>query len=45
MYQAIGDKWLVKNGLEAGERVIVEGLQKIRVGEPAQVTPADVAAR
>jgi membrane fusion protein (multidrug efflux system) len=45
MYQAIGDKWLVKNGLEAGERVIVEGLQKIRAGEPAQVTPADVAAR
>jgi membrane fusion protein (multidrug efflux system) len=45
MYQAIGDKWLVKSGLEAGERVIVEGLQKIRPGEPVQVTPADVALR
>lgn len=43
--QSIGDKWLVKSGLEAGDRVIVEGLQKVRPGEPAQVTPTDVAAQ
>ena len=36
--QAIGDKWLVRSGLAAGDRVIVEGLQKVRPGAPAQVT-------
>jgi membrane fusion protein (multidrug efflux system) len=29
---AIGDKWVVNKGLEGGERVIVEGLQKVRPG-------------
>ncbi|KKI44494.1 efflux RND transporter periplasmic adaptor subunit [Hafnia alvei] len=28
--QAIGDKWLVTEGLHSGDRVIVSGLQKIR---------------
>jgi membrane fusion protein (multidrug efflux system) len=27
--QTIGDKWLVTSGLKAGERVIVEGLQRV----------------
>ncbi len=30
--QAIGDQWLVLSGLEVGDRVIVEGLQKIKPG-------------
>ncbi len=30
--RAIGDKWLVSSGLAAGDRVIVEGLQKVRPG-------------
>ncbi|HNQ04648.1 MAG TPA: efflux RND transporter periplasmic adaptor subunit [Thiobacillaceae bacterium] len=34
--QAIGDKWLVESGLATGDRVIVEGLQKIRPGVPVQ---------
>jgi membrane fusion protein (multidrug efflux system) len=34
---AIGSDWLVEDGLAAGDRVIVEGLQKIRVGQPAVV--------
>lgn len=34
--QAIGDRWLVEDGLEAGDRVIVEGLQKVRPGAPVQ---------
>ena len=38
--QAIGDRWLVADGLAAGDRVIVEGLQKIRPGQPAQVAAA-----
>lgn len=37
---AIEDKWLVTSGLSAGDRVIVEGLQKIRPGLPAQVAAA-----
>ncbi len=30
--QAIGDKWLVTEGLQSGDRVIVSGLQKVRPG-------------
>jgi membrane fusion protein (multidrug efflux system) len=30
--RAIGDKWLVGDGLHAGDRVIVEGLQKAQPG-------------
>ncbi|GKV90681.1 efflux RND transporter periplasmic adaptor subunit [Pectobacterium carotovorum] len=39
--KAIGDKWLVTEGLKAGDRVIVTGLQKIRPG--AQVKTKEVA--
>jgi len=37
--RAIGDKWLVTSGLEAGDRVIVEGLQKARPGALVKVVP------
>ena len=40
--QAIGDRWLVEDGLAAGDRVIVEGLQKIQPGAPVQ--PAEAGA-
>jgi len=33
--RTIGDKWLVDEGLVAGDRVIVEGLQKVQPGMPA----------
>ncbi|WP_350238213.1 efflux RND transporter periplasmic adaptor subunit [Pectobacterium colocasium] len=39
--KAIGDKWLVTEGLKAGDRVIVTGLQKIIPG--AQVKAKEVA--
>ncbi|WP_323639280.1 efflux RND transporter periplasmic adaptor subunit [Pectobacterium polonicum] len=39
--KAVGDKWLVTEGLKAGDRVIVTGLQKIRPG--AQVKTQEVA--
>lgn len=47
--QTIGDKWLVEDGLAPGDRVIVEGLQKIRPGAPvaaieAGEAPAQAAA-
>ena len=38
--RAIGDKWLVEEGLASGDRVIVEGLQKIRPNAPVQPTEA-----
>ncbi len=49
---AIGNQWLVTSGLKAGERVIVEGLQKVRPGadavavaaKPVAVKPAATAA-
>lgn len=42
--RTIGDQWLVEDGLAAGEKVIVEGLQKIRPGMPAQATEAAAPA-
>lgn len=42
--QTVGDAWLVRKGLAEGDRVIVEGLQKIRPGVAVQVTPMTVAA-
>ncbi|HHR0896585.1 TPA: multidrug efflux RND transporter periplasmic adaptor subunit AcrA [Klebsiella pneumoniae] len=40
--QAIGDKWLVTDGLKSGDRVIVTGLQKIKPG--VQVKAKEVAS-
>lgn len=40
--RTIGDSWLVESGLAAGDRVIVQGLQKVRPGMP--VTPVESAA-
>ncbi len=34
--RSVHDKWLAEEGLAAGDRVIVEGLQKIRPGVPVQ---------
>lgn len=40
--RTVGDRWLVESGLAVGDRVIVQGLQKIRPGMP--VTPVEAAA-
>lgn len=48
--RVVGDKWLVADGITAGERVIVEGLQKVKPGmkvtasEAAPPTTADRAS-
>lgn len=39
--RAIGDQWLVTSGLSAGDRVIVEGMQRIRPGATVRVVPFD----
>ena len=36
--RAVGDKWLVTGGLMAGDKVIVDGLQKVRPGADVQAT-------
>jgi membrane fusion protein (multidrug efflux system) len=42
--RSIGDKWLVSEGLAAGDRIIVDGLQKIRPGVPVTVQEAGAGA-
>src|SRR5690554_6667744 len=37
--RTIGDQWLVEDGLVAGDRVIVEGLQKIQPDIPVEAVP------
>ncbi|CAN5140694.1 efflux RND transporter periplasmic adaptor subunit [soil metagenome] len=52
--RALGDQWLITGGIAAGDKVIVEGLQKVRPGvqvkaveraaaAPAQAAPAQAA--
>jgi membrane fusion protein (multidrug efflux system) len=40
---AVGNKWVVTEGLKAGESVIVEGLQKVRPGMVAKPVPFNPA--
>jgi len=35
--RAVGNRWWVSQGLAAGDQVIVQGLQKVRVGQQVQV--------
>lgn len=37
--RAVGDQWLVSSGLSAGDRVIVEGGQKVRPGTVVKTVP------
>jgi membrane fusion protein (multidrug efflux system) len=43
--RAIGDKWLVSSGLAPGDRVIVEGIQKVRSGDAVKVIPFNVGRK
>lgn len=43
--RAVGDKWLVEDGLAVGEQVIVEGLQKVKPGASVKPVPAQIAAK
>ncbi len=42
--RAVGNQWLVTSGLAPGEKVIVEGMQKVRSGSPAKAVPAEEIA-
>jgi membrane fusion protein, multidrug efflux system len=38
-----GDSWIIESGLAAGDRVIVDGLQKARPGSPVKPVLASAA--
>ncbi|WP_161052549.1 efflux RND transporter periplasmic adaptor subunit [Duganella margarita] len=40
----VGDKWLVKSGLNEGDLLIVEGVQKVKPGAPANAAKPAAAA-
>ena len=42
--QAIGNRWRVTQGLQAGDRVIVEGVAKVRPGQVVHAVPAALGA-
>jgi membrane fusion protein (multidrug efflux system) len=37
--QTVGDKWLIASGLASGDRLIVEGLQRVKPGGAVHATP------
>jgi membrane fusion protein (multidrug efflux system) len=37
--QTVGDKWLIASGLAAGDRLIVEGLQRVKPGGAVHAVP------
>lgn len=39
--RSVGDKWLVRNGLRAGDRLIVDGLQKAKPGSEVRPVPVN----
>jgi len=41
--QTVGDKWLITTGLNVGDKVVVEGLQKVRPGAP--IKPVAITAQ
>lgn len=41
--RTVGDSWLVSEGLKAGDRVILEGIQKARPGTPVKAVPFGTA--
>lgn len=38
--RTVGDKWLVTEGVQAGDRVIIEGLGRVRPGAAVKAVPA-----
>jgi RND family efflux transporter MFP subunit len=41
--ERVGKSWIVNEGVRAGERVVVEGLMKVRDGVPVKPVPAEPA--
>jgi membrane fusion protein, multidrug efflux system len=45
MGERVGDRWIVQQGLKAGDRVIVEGLQKTRPGATVNPVPYQAGSK
>jgi len=43
--RAVGNQWLVTDGLKVGDKLIVEGLQRARPNQPVTPVPAGSAAK
>jgi membrane fusion protein (multidrug efflux system) len=43
--QALGDQWLIASGLQAGDRLVVEGLNKVKAGDSVRVTDVDLSVK
>jgi membrane fusion protein (multidrug efflux system) len=43
--RAIGDKWLVSEGLKPGDRLVVEGIQKARPGTSVKAVPFNAGGK
>jgi len=41
--ERVGNLWIVTEGVKSGERVVVEGLQKVRDGAPVKAVPVESA--
>ena len=39
--ERVGSQWVIDEGLKPGERVVVEGVQKVREGQMVNPKPAD----
>lgn len=42
--EAQGDQWVVRKGLQPGDQLIVDGLQKVKPGAPAVAVPVTLAS-
>lgn len=40
--QWVGDRWVVESGLSPGERVVVDGIARVRPGNTVRIVPATV---
>ena len=36
-----GDNWIIKEGLQKGDRIVTEGLQKVTPGKPIKIVTAE----
>lgn len=43
--QRVGNMWIIQEGLEPSDRVIVEGFQKVKEGEPVNAKPFQISAQ
>jgi len=43
--RAVGSQWLLQSGLKAGERVVVDGFQRVKAGDKVKPLEVDMQAK